>query len=228
MMKKLLFLAFYFVTTTFATAQSSVTVTITPKAQTRTASKDSFEVVLYSKLKNTATKTKTFTWTKILQQITPGWTAAICDKNACYTTVVNTMSIDLTAGEESNLDVHVYPNNLVGAAIVNVAVTEKDSSANTFTGRYGFNLPVAVEDLKNVHPEISIFPNPTPQYFALKDDQNLVSEVVVFDVSGKGVAVFKTSNGNQFSVAHLAAGTYFVALSNAKNEVLKVVQMVKN
>ena len=227
MMKRLLFLAFHLVALIAATAQSRVTITITPKAQTTTASKDSFEVVLKSTIKNTATTTKTFVWNRIYQQITPNWTAAICDKNACYTTQVSTNSFALNAGEEGNLDVHLYPNNIVGAAIVNVVVTEKDSSANTFTGRYGFNLPVAVADLKNTYPDISVYPNPTPQYFALKDDQKHVSEVVIFDVKGKGVAVFNTANGNFFSVAHLPAGTYFAAMSNEKNEVLKIVQIQK-
>ena len=94
-MKRLLFLAFHLVALIAATAQSRVTITITPKAQTTTASKDSFEVVLKSTIKNTATTTKTFVWNRIYQQITPNWTAAICDKNACYTTQVSQKSICL-------------------------------------------------------------------------------------------------------------------------------------
>jgi predicted transcriptional regulator len=227
-MKKALTLCVFISTiSTFLVAQTSNSLSLTPMTQTRTASKDSFEVVLKSMLKNNTSRSKTIVWTRIYQTITATWTAAICDKNACWATRVSTESFTLAAGESSNVDVHVYPNNTVGSAIVNVVLTDQDSATVSVVGRYGFNLPVAVSDLKNAYPDIQIFPNPTPQYFSIKDDQNHVFEAAVFDETGKQVAVFKNPNHQQLSIEGLAAGSYFVSLFNQKNEVLKVVPLVK-
>jgi Secretion system C-terminal sorting domain len=208
-------------------AQTVSTLRLTPSAQSRTVNKDSFEAVLKSTLKNTSTKTKTIVWTRVVQTITPTWTSAVCDKNACWATRVSTESVTLAAGEETNMDVHLYPNGVTGSAIINVVIADKDSATVSIVGRYGFNLPVATQDLKNAFPDIQIYPNPTPQYFTIKDDQNRVFEAVVFDNSGKQLKVFKNPNNSELSIADLTAGNYFIGLFNQKNEVMKMVLLVK-
>jgi Secretion system C-terminal sorting domain len=94
-------------------------------------------------------------------------------------------------------------------------------------GPYGFNLPVATQDLKNTFPDIQIYPNPTPQYFTIKEAENRVFEAVVFDNMGKQLKVFKNPNNRELSIADLMAGNYFIGLFNQKNEVMKVVSLVK-
>jgi hypothetical protein len=207
-------------------AQNTISLRLTPMAQTTTVNKDSFEVVLKAKLRNVSPRQKTVVWTRSYEQISNGWESAICDKNACWARRVETQPLVLAAGEESNLDVHLYPNNVNGAAIVRVRVVDQDSAANTVTGRYGFNLPVAVKETADAYPNIIIYPNPTPQYFWVKDAQNLVAEAVVFDVNGREIAHF-ANNGQQMPIGQLAAGSYFVGLFDAKNGLLKVVRLVK-
>ncbi len=209
-------------------AQTSNTLKLTPMSQTRTASKDSFEAVLKSTIKNTSTKQKIIVWTRVVQTITATWTSAICDKNSCYASRIDSESFTLAAGEESNVDVHLYPNGVAGAAIINVVVADKDSATVSVTGRYGFNLPVATVDLKNAYPDIQIFPNPTPQYFTIKDVENRVSEAAIFDAFGRQVKTFKNPNNGQLSLLELASGSYFISLFNQKNEVMKVVALIKN
>lgn len=209
-------------------AQTGNTLKLTPLSQTRTVSKDSFEAVLKATLKNTSTKLKTIVWTRVVQAITPTWTSAICDKNSCYASRVDSESFTLAAGEESNFDVHLYPNGVVGAAIINVVATDKDSASVSVTGRYGFNLPVATLDLKNAYPDIQIFPNPTPQYFTIKDTENHVFEAAIFDNVGKQIKVFKQPNNARLSIEELTAGNYFITLLNQKNEVLKLISLIKN
>jgi hypothetical protein len=212
----------------FVTAQTSSTLKLTPAAQTRTVSKDSFEAVLKATIKNTSTKLKTIVWTRTVQTITANWTTAICDKNTCWASRINSETFTLAAGEESNLDVHCYPNGVAGAAIVNVVATDQDSATVSVIGRFGFNLPVATVDLKNAFPDIQIYPNPTPQYFTIKDDQNRVSEVAIFDDLGRQIKVFRNPNNSPLSISELASGNYFISLFNQKNEVMKVVSLVKN
>jgi hypothetical protein len=203
-------------------AQTSSTLKLTPAAQTRTASKDSFEAVLKATIKNTSTKPKTIVWTRAVQTITATWTSAICDKNACWASRVNTETFTLAAGEESNLDVHCYPNGVTGAA------TDQDSATVSVIGRFGFNLPVATVDLKNAYPEIQIYPNPTPHHFTIKDAENRVTEAAIFDDLGRQIKVFKNPNNSPLSITELTSGNYFISLFNQKNEVIKVVYLVKN
>jgi hypothetical protein len=227
MKKAFIFFFFMSTLTSVLMAQTVSTLKLTPAAQSTTVSKDSFEVVLKSTLKNTSTKPKTIIWTRVYQTISPNWTAAVCDKNACWATRVNTETFTLAAGEESNLDVHLYPNGVTGSAIVNVVIADKDSANVSIVGRYGFNLAVATQDLKNTYPDIQIYPNPTPQYFSIKDEENKVFEAVVFDELGRQLKVFKKPNNSELSISELKAGNYFIGLFNQKNEVMKMVLLVK-
>jgi Secretion system C-terminal sorting domain len=227
MKKSVIFLLFSIAIFSVSVAQTVTTLKLTPMAQTTIANKDSFDVVLKSVLKNTSAKPKTIVWTRIFQTITSTWTVSICDKNTCWATRVNTETFTLAAGEESNIDVHLYPNATVGSAIVNVVLTDRDSSAVSLIGRYGFNLPVATQDSRNAYPDIKIYPNRTPQYFTIKDVENRVFEAAIFDNTGKQVSVFKNPTNQLLSVSDLAAGHYFVGLFNQKNEVMKVVALVK-
>jgi Secretion system C-terminal sorting domain len=207
-------------------AQNRISLSLTPSAQTRTASKDSFEVVLKAKIKNNSPRQKTVTWTRTHEQITMGWASAVCDKNACWATRVDTQPLILAAGEESNLDAHVYPNGINGGAIVRIRVVDNDSAANNVTGRYGFNLAVSVKESANAYPDISIYPNPSPQYFLIKDDRQLVSDISIFTVAGNEIMHLPYQNA-PISVANLANGAYFVTLFDAKGQALKVLKLVK-
>jgi hypothetical protein len=227
MKKSLLFTLLFAAIAQISMAQTVSTLKLTPMNQSIAANKDSFEVVLRSTLKNTSSKPKTIVWTRIYQSITTGWTTSICDKNACYAARIGTQTLVLAAGEESNIDVHLYPSSIAGAAIVNVVIADQDSAAVTITGRYGFNLAVGTNDYKNAYPDIQVYPNRTPQYFTIKDTENRVFEAVIFDVFGREIRSFKNPINQELNVENLSAGSYFVSLFNQKNELLKVVPLAK-
>ena len=97
-------------------------------------------------MKNTSSEKKVLRWVRIVDNISTGWQSAICDKNACWVTTLDTMTLELEAGEESNMDVHVYPNGVNGEAKIFVKIEEIANDTNSVTGTYLFNLTSPIRE----------------------------------------------------------------------------------
>ena len=69
-------------------------------------------------LKNNSKDTLIVKWSRKIENITQGWSSAVCDKNFCYIPTIDTMKLVLAPGEISNMDIHVYPMGISGSAKV--------------------------------------------------------------------------------------------------------------
>lgn len=174
-----------------------------------------WEAVAYSIVKNEADETKTFVWNRNVIAITDGWESAVCDINHCYGWGVNNEVFELAAGQEGALDVHVYPFNIEGGAVVQVTVSEQGNWDNTITGEYYFNESVSVAE--RLDERIRLFPNPADDFVYI-DQAGKVAQFELYDLTGKQV-VNKTTNGsNEISVSHLPTGTYVARMFDLNGE----------
>src|SRR6056297_3223848 len=123
---------------------------------------DETDVVAYSHITNEAAFSRTYTWVRNVIEITPGWTSAVCDTNQCYLSFVSTQEFTLPAGATGNLDVHVYPDGIEGAAIIEVYVVDNGDASNNITGTYLFNQPLSTPE--RLTERIKVFPNPTVDF----------------------------------------------------------------
>ena len=77
---------------------------------------------------------------------------------------------------------------------------------------------------KPVNTNISIFPNPTTDYFKISTDLS-ISKIEIYNIIGKKIKTLKNTNSNTFAVSDLRNGIYLVRIFNSKNKVLKVIRL---
>jgi len=75
--------------------------------------------------------------------------------------------------------------------------------------------------------QISIFPNPTSDFFTFKNDRE-VKTVAVYNIIGKEIKRYSHTVGQSYSVDDLQKGIYIVRLFDRSNKVFKVFRLNRN
>jgi hypothetical protein len=86
-------------------------------------------------------------------------------------------------------------------------------------------LPLAVSSLSQA--SIEVFPNPTAQYFSLKNAE-MVRYLTICDATGKMLRRIPANSDQRYEIADLSAGAYFLVLENKERAILQVLSMAKN
>ncbi|HMQ59157.1 MAG TPA: T9SS type A sorting domain-containing protein [Flavilitoribacter sp.] len=171
---------------------------------------DTSDAAGHSKVKNNGIQVKNFKWERTEIQITDGWQSAVCDKNQCYFPEVATKEFTLGPSEEGTMDVHAYPNNLEGAAVIQVVVTDLVNSNNTATGIYYFN-PAVTGTREVTAARVKVYPNPSNGVFTISQNE-VAGNIEVFNMAGKRVKAFNYANGDWYDISDLPRGAYFIRL----------------
>lgn len=195
----------------FQSAMAQLEVNPTPVEVTGSASQ--FEMVGYSFVINNGPDTTFCTWYRNVVAMTDGWESAVCDKNICHSWPVSFASFWLAPGEQGTLDVHAYPLNNVGSAIIEVSVVDDNNVDNNALGVYYFNESVSVPELLN--HAIALFPNPATDFVQIEDG-NEVMNIEFFDLSGKKVLSSNLNNSNAVNISSLSTGTYVARMFDAE------------
>ena len=121
-----------------------------------------FETVAEAHVVNLSEDTLVIRWIRTVNELSTGWSSAICDFNACWSAVVDSTGItnvpDLTLapGDSSNLDVHIRPAGMDGEALVSVKAVALNMADLEATSTYGFNRTLTnsnnldLKDIKNL------------------------------------------------------------------------------
>ncbi len=178
---------------------------------------EEFETIAHSFVTNESTETKSFTWVRSEMEITEGWESAVCDDNQCYAYESNTptQSFTLAPGESGIMDVHVYPFEIEGSAIIRVTISEVGNFSNNVMGIYYFNETVSVPERLN--EAITLYPNPANDHIFIGKGEK-VDRIELFSLSGRQVMNAPLNTDNVVNVSHLSTGTYVARLFNAADE----------
>lgn len=207
MMKNLLVLLLMVCATLTLSAQ--VSVSPSPVIVEGITAQDA-DVAAYSTMTNDATETRTYRWVRTNLTISDGWESAVCDKNLCWFSSVDTKEVTFEAGEENTMDVHVYPNGVEGSAIVQIVITDVADTTINVTNLYYFNATPSSTNEVQVE-KISMFPNPTDDAFSISAG-NAVKKIVIYNLAGRAVREFKTAGNRTFDVSDLPRGNYLVRM----------------
>ncbi|MEM1216188.1 MAG: T9SS type A sorting domain-containing protein [Bacteroidota bacterium] len=189
-------------------------------------SADDFEGVGYSNLTNTTTDTRSLTWTRNVVEQTDEWWTAVCDKVQCYAPTVSTRDFTLEGNEQGNIDVHAYPNQTEGSAVVEITVTDQNNADVSLTNVYYFNVqPTSSTKEINVQ-QIKVYPNPSNGLFSIKGAEGL-ARVDVFSLTGQQVQSFTHGDGQWYDISNLPKGTYLVRLMDEDAQLLTTKLMQK-
>lgn len=186
---------------------------------------DDFEGVAYALITNDSGQDLNLTWSRNVIEITEGWTSAVCDVNQCYGTNTGSFAFDLAADSSGAMDVHVYPNGIVGAAIIEVKVYKTDDPFTSTTATYYINQTVGVAE--KFTEAIKIYPNPTQDYISIDNADNLAVKANIYNVTGKLVLSSTLTGNDRINVQELPAGNYILKLLDQDSQIVSTNLMVK-
>ena len=186
------------------------------------------EVHYFLDVKNNGSSEAEFYWKLAKPNFNPGWQSQVCDLNGiCYAWNVDksTKVNKLQANETKQMSIQLKSNEIpdTGVVILNiysdVAYTELIDSISIF-----FNIEV-LNSIKNFKSksDISVYPNPTTDYFQLTEKQN-VRKIEVFNMIGKKVKIFD-KNQISYSVRDIRNGIYLLRVYDLKGQVAKVLRL---
>ncbi|HMG14844.1 MAG TPA: T9SS type A sorting domain-containing protein [Saprospiraceae bacterium] len=192
--------------------QSSVTDT--------TINVNTFDFEVDVTVSNLAKSAVNLTWTRTIISLPKQWNNYICSGLNCYPPDKSSGPFSIPAGKTSPLYVHFSPNQLIGAAIVIITVTDDADPSNTVSTTYNVAASGSVATNNVIAANsISLYPNPTVNYFMIQNKSN-VSKVLLSNLVGKQVKSFN-NNQDKFDVADLVGGMYIVQLLDNRNKVIK-------
>ena len=74
---------------------------------------------------------------------------------------------------------------------------------------------------------ISIYPNPTVDYFFINSDIE-IGKIEIYNIIGKKIKTLENTNSNTFDVSDLRVGIYLVRILDTHNKSLKVIRLGLN
>ncbi len=171
---------------------------------------DDFEGIGHANAFNLTDDTLSVRWTRKVIMMTEEWQSAICDKNQCFFPSVSSQPFLFLPGESARLDVHVYPNDFEGEALIEVKLVNVNDTTQYTTGVYYFNMsPSSTVDAKL--QAAKVYPNPTSGAFTLSGVED-VARIDVFDMAGRVMRQFQYRTGDTYDIADLPKGNYMLRL----------------
>jgi len=117
-----------------------------------------------------------------------------------------------------------FPSGTATQGGANIAITTAnnyDVTLNRVTGDYTFTPTLSLNQFGI--DAVSLYPNPTASNFSIKGN---FEKAQVYNISGKLVKTFVSSDNNQFSISDLSTGLYLVRVSDANNN-YKTLKLIK-
>ncbi|MCB0657924.1 MAG: T9SS type A sorting domain-containing protein [Saprospiraceae bacterium] len=214
---------FFLISFTVAWGQGSLELTPNPAIAAVLATDN--DVPAKASLTNTSDHTITVRWIRKIMELSMGWQTAVCDKNACYIPSIDTMLLELAAGETSNMDIHIYPNGVPGQSSIELTIVDVDDSDNKVVGMYLFNQTSAVKETIR-QDDVKIYPNPATEYFKV-ETRDVLAKIDMYNIVGDRVKTFYAYRNKRYYVDDLPDGLYLVRLIDVNNRVIKTLRLNK-
>jgi len=242
---KILPLLVFWTLSAFVTATAQISITpnpITFISNDFDLSDEWVEAVAHADMTNEYSSQVQVKWEAQLLDAPSTWLLKICDKNTCYGDNVSS-NIDpsiglnepvvLAPGEIGLLDTHVLPKGTPGCGKVVIKVSlVSDPSTILETANYTYEInvngdceAVSLSDLTVQSP--SIYPNPVQNEFFLRNPQQQVKTMRLFNLMGKEVQQFQVVENRAYDLSKLNQGIYFMQLLDSRNKIIKTVRINK-
>ena len=209
--------------------KGQITVTVDPTSFILTGHPTQTDIAYHIQVTNTSNETASIFWSKRMQNSPETWLSWICDKNLCYEPPVHSCPTGnpnvLAANESMDLSVHVNPLLVEGTC--DYELTLRDINGNELAvipGACQISNATAVKETNDL--KLTVFPNPTTDFFAVTETAGL-KYIEVFNIVGNKVKTFEAVPNRQYYVGDLADGIYLVRLANASKKVLKTIRLSK-
>lgn len=187
------------------------------------------DIPYHIQVTNTTNETINIFWSKRMSNQPAQWSSWICDKTTCYIPEINSCPPSkpniLAPGESFDLQVHMSPGGVEGTGDYELNVI--DNLGNTITtvlGSMVISNATAVKETND--PKLTVYPNPTTDFFEVTETAGLKS-IEVFNIIGNKVRTFDSGPQKQYYVGDLSDGVYLVRLVSSSKKVLKTIRLSK-
>ncbi len=206
------------------TAQS---VSVDPSTFVLTGEPNETDISYHIMVTNIGTETENFYWNFRMSNAPTNWLTWVCDKNLCYdftfTTCPQSKPNILAPNESFDLQIHLNPRDTMGMADYEINVLDAQGNVLApITGVFEIGKTSASKNLADVN--LSIYPNPTYNYFQVSEVPNL-KYVELFNIVGNKVKTYNASPNKQYPVADLMDGMYLVRLVSSTGKIIKTVRL---
>ena len=187
------------------------------------------DIVGHGNVCNTGNDTICLYWRIVDVSVPFGWTAYMCDANLCYGPgdyeCPEENPVCLPPGECGILDLHLLPGANPECGRFKVVVWEKGDTTNFVEIPYNFNCATSSRNIAS-KADISVYPNPTSDYFQLDGTEN-IGHIVLHTLLGKQIRDYDARDGGSYDVSDLNNGMYVVNLFDKKNTLVKSLRLRK-
>ncbi|MDX1652712.1 MAG: T9SS type A sorting domain-containing protein [Brumimicrobium sp.] len=169
---------------------------------------------------NEVNATQSMYWEVDSTNVPANWEFSVCTPTVCYPTGTAGSSWNLSSNG-GYLNVHFYPNGVVGEGFIILKVYDTPGSSQVeFLTFRGNTLSAAIKEsnLEN----LSVYPNPATSVINLKGKTSNATYKMV-DILGKEVKTGILSSGgkSQIDVSQLLTGIYFLTVQEGKNQITR-------
>ena len=169
-------------------------------------------------------------WTRSVDSAPAEWISWICDANLCYLPTANASSPTkpnvLSPGEHMDFQIHVNPYSIEGTAGYDVYFLDYGDPniiLGEIHGEVLINNTVSTKD-ESSGPKLTVFPNPTADYFQVSEINSLHT-IELFNIVGNKVRTYAAAPQKQYFVGDLNDGIYLVRLISHSGKVLKTIRL---
>jgi len=220
------FLFTWFLTISQLLLSQSLIVSPTPAAGNGLPS-DLF-IKVESFVTNTTNNTLNVRWERYNVQLPGGWDNAVCDKNGCYSPVVDTETFMIAPGAMEVMSIWFVPQNVSGTGSVELRIYDvADSTGTVVTNTYSAMAQTTNSEDLSVE-SFAVFPNPATNYIQLPQNSK-IAIVRLYDILGREITNQKiTREKNYLDVSKLNRGSYLVQFLDKDLKILHTTRIIKH
>jgi len=211
--------------------------TITPDDISVEADLATTDAVAYFSVTNEGPQTAKFWWTLEVDNAPTNWEYWVCDANLCYFAgrylCPEDRPNEIPAGETNDaFAIHYNPQGNEGSGTVKLRLTQVyDGDTTTNLVEVDIALKAALtssnENISELE-EISVYPNPTSDFFFVKNGQD-IEEIEILNMIGKKLKseAHKPGKAHYITDLDLENGVYLVRMLDRNNKIQKVMKIFK-
>jgi type IX secretion system substrate protein len=230
-MKRLL-LCFFLIQVFAIGLSAQASLSITPGTFSLTGHPSNNDVNIHIEVKNNSNFDAFVLWSREVESPPQGWLTWICDKNLCYLPIADACSPAkpniLAPGEKMDFQIHVNPGSIEGCTPYDITFTDYEDPTIILghaTGEVCISSTVSTKNNPS-QSNLSVFPNPTSDYFQVSETPGL-KYIELFNIVGNKVRSYDALPQKQYAVNDLTDGIYLVRLMTSTGKIIKTIRLSK-
>lgn len=181
----------------------------------------------YVKVKNNGSEPANIFWSRRYNSGPTEWLSWICDANLCYEAFVNSCPANkpniIQPGDSISIQLHMNPRLVDGIGTYDVIILDEEGNIlSTVSGQA--IIGTTSTSGASGDPKLSVYPNPTDDYFQISGISGL-KQVEVFNIVGTKVKTYDAAPSKQYFVGDLSEGMYLVRMISSSKKILKTVRL---